>query len=537
MASPKFTLHWWPAALLALSFSAICCALLPYPGIQNDEAFFAGPYVLTGSSIFHFSVLGREVPVMFMSYMGALKTWICAPLLLLAPPSIWALRLPPVIFGAATVWLFMKLLGRAHGQRAAWIGGLLLATDTMFALTTCFDWGPVALQHLLLVLGALLILHFALDSRRVALFFGFLCFGLALWDKALFIWTLGGLTLAALAIFPYEIPKRLTLRNIGLAAGGLCLGSLPLIAYNVSSGFTTWRSNTSLDFRYIPGKAKVLLDTWQGTALLNFVVAGERESGEQHEARGLLERASFALHSAAGERRRNRLDWAFGAALLLVAVLWKRQARRMLLAALLALAAAWIQMAITRNAGASAHHAVLLWPIPHFILAVTFAEASLRWRRVGAVVVVASIAYLAVENLLVTNQYLYQMVRFGSVRGWTDASYGLANELTRMPAEHVVVEDWGILNPLALLSRGALPLAVVDETFLTSSRGGALRDWDRRLLERGLWVGHTPAYREFTSVDRSITASAEAAGLRKHVLKLAADSHGREVFEIFRFER
>ena len=29
------------------------------------------------------------------------------------------------------------------------IGGLLLATDTTFLLTTCFDWGPVVLQHFL----------------------------------------------------------------------------------------------------------------------------------------------------------------------------------------------------------------------------------------------------------------------------------------------------------------------------------------------------------------------------------------------------
>ena len=427
MASRKFTPNWWPAAPLALSFFLTCCALLPYPGIQNDEVIFAVPYVhLSGSSIFQFGLWRHQVPVMFMSYMGALKTWICAPIFALALPSVWIVRLPAVILGAATVWLFTKLLERVQGRRAAWVGGVLLATDTMFVLTTSFDWGPVALQHLLMVLGALLILKFASGSSRLALFCGFLCFGLALWDKALFLWALGGLTLATMVVFPRELWSRLNPRNIGLAAAGFCLGALPLFIYNASSGWATFRSNAALDFRYIPGKAKILLETWQGNALLGYLATNAGEPGQAHEAHSGLERVSFAVQAAFGERRSNRLDWAFCAALLLLPLAWRTRARRPLLFALVALAAAWFQMAITRNAGATAHHAVLLWPIPHLFLAVAFAEASLPWRKLGTAALVVAVLYLAAENLLVTNQYLYQLARYGSVRSWTDASYGLA---------------------------------------------------------------------------------------------------------------
>jgi hypothetical protein len=33
------------------------------------------------------------------------------------------------------------------------VGGLLLATDTIFLFTTSFDWGPVAPQHFLAMAG------------------------------------------------------------------------------------------------------------------------------------------------------------------------------------------------------------------------------------------------------------------------------------------------------------------------------------------------------------------------------------------------
>jgi hypothetical protein len=56
--------------------------------------------------------------------------------------------------GAMTIWLFTWFLEKAHGRTVALVGGLLLATDTVFLVTTCFDWGRVAPQHLLALQGA-----------------------------------------------------------------------------------------------------------------------------------------------------------------------------------------------------------------------------------------------------------------------------------------------------------------------------------------------------------------------------------------------
>ncbi|MGD0436716.1 MAG: glycosyltransferase family 39 protein [Bryobacteraceae bacterium] len=538
MPSLKFMASWWQGTIFALTFSLLGWAILPYPGIQNDEVLFATPYFhAVGSSIFQFGIFHRRVPVMFLTYLGALKNWLCAPIFWLAPPTSWAVRVPPLLLGALTILLFVRLLETVHGRRAARIGGLLLATDTMFLLTTCFDWGPVALQHFLLLAGGLLLVKFVEQPRRRTLYWGFFCFGLAIWDKALFVWILGGLALGAILIFPRELWKRVTARNVRWAAAGFCLGALPLIVYNSASGFATFRSNSSFAFDELARKAQVLRASWNGSALLGYIASNPDQQALPQPAHSLVERLSFALHGGLGDHPFNQLTPAFCAALLLLPFLWRTRARKVLLFSLVAMAAAWFQMAIAKGAGGSAHHAVLLWPIPHLFMAVAFAEASLQWRTAGRWAIAVVVIYLAAQNLLLTNQYLYQLVRYGSPHSWTDAIYPLSDELGRMRAPQIVIEDWGILNPLVLLQKGTLPMIIVDDAFLSPGLSGALRNYHRGLLESALWVGHTPAYQEMAGTNRKILEAASSAGFRKELIETISDREGRAAFEIFGFRK
>ena len=54
---------------------------------------------------------------------------------------------------------------------------------------------------------------------------------------------------------------------------------------------------------------------------------------------------------------------------------------RAILFALIAMAVQWAQMAITVGAGGSVHHAILIWPLPQMLIAVSFAAASRRLGR------------------------------------------------------------------------------------------------------------------------------------------------------------
>jgi hypothetical protein len=440
-----------------------------------------------------------------------------------------------------TIGLFVWFLGQLHGRRAALAGGTLLATDTIFLLTTCFDWGPVVFQHLLVVAALAFLGTFAATGRPSALFLGFLCFGLGMWDKALFSWTLIGLTVAALAVFPRQIVSKCTRRNLARAVAGFCLGALPLLVYNATSGLATFRSNSSFTLSEMPLKLKALRTAWNGSSVLAYLVNSSETPGQPREPETGLERMSAAVHSAFGERRRNALEVGFCGALLLLPLLWRTRARRMLLFSLVAMGLAWIQMAVTKNAGGAAHHVVLLWPLPHWFMAVAFAQATewsaLRRWKMGEWLLGAVVVFLAVANLLLTNQYFYQYARYGAARSWTDAIYRLSDETNRFRDSQLVLDDWGILNPLIVLHRGRLPLIYVDDTFLAPGESEKAQTWDQGLMEREIWIGHTLAFQEFAGTNDRIVKSAASLGLRKQMIEVVPDRNGRPVFEIFRFVR
>src|SRR5438552_13749180 len=179
-------------------------AFLPHLGIQNDEALFAAALFEPRDSC-TIGFIHWRLPIMIMSYLGTLKSWIYAPIFHIFGTGVSATRDPVLLAGVASVWLFYLLLRRVAGQRAAVIGCGLLAVDSVYLLTTCFDWGPVALQHLLLIGGMLLLTRFYQEGGAIPLAGGCFLLGLAMWDKALAIWTLSGIGIAGISVFPRQI--------------------------------------------------------------------------------------------------------------------------------------------------------------------------------------------------------------------------------------------------------------------------------------------------------------------------------------------
>ena len=110
---------------MRLAAAGFCClfillgvALIPYAGIENDEALFSAPIYLQISR----HLFRNWVPLMVMSYVGTLKTWIYFPIFKILGVSVWSVRLPMVLTGALTVWFFFELM-RSHARphsRAVW---------------------------------------------------------------------------------------------------------------------------------------------------------------------------------------------------------------------------------------------------------------------------------------------------------------------------------------------------------------------------------------------------------------------------------
>ncbi len=482
----------------------------------------------------HFGYL--EVPLMLMSYVGALKPWIYCLVFPFFGAGVWAVRIPMLLAGVASVWLFYQFVRRVAGERAAAAGCALLAVDASYLLTATFDWGPVALQHLLLISGLVLLVKFWQQRQEWALAAGFFLFGLAFWDKASAIWSLAGFALAGVAVVPWKILRALTARRVAVATLTFGLGALPLIAYNVSSGARTFRDTMVWQTDGIGQKTRILARTADGSLLFGWLLNGDAPAPHPSEPRNGLERVSTEVASLTGNPKSNLILYAFGAALLL-APLAAGDGRRAIVFALIAMAVIWVQMVLTKNAGAGAHHAILLWPLPQMVIAVSFAAASQRLGQMGKPALAASLAILLASQLAVLNEYRVLMARNGGAVNWTDAIDSLTNYLKIAPARDVFCVDWGLMGSLHLLSRGSLPLRLGWEELAKAEWTSADRARITAMVTQpgDLFVGHSADLELFHGFSARLERFAESLGYHRNLLAVIADRHGRPTFEVYRF--
>lgn len=529
---------------LAIGIAVACCVLflvlglivIPYPGIQNDEAMFGAamfpPYELE----FAIKIAHHRIPMMLMSYVGTLKTFIYWPWFQVWRPSAFSIRIPVLLAGAASVWFFFLLARRATGRRAAVVTTVLLATDVSYLLTSCYDWGPVALQHLLLSIGLVLLIKFHQDGQTWALYSGFFAFGLAMWDKALFVWILAGLVLAAAAVFPREILRRFSWQRATLSLLCFAIGASPVIAFNLKRHAQTARENVSWSSSGLGAKITQLRVSLNGFVMLPLAA----ESAEHpHAPKNAIENVSVSVQKLAGDHFMNFNEYAFLEAVVLLPLLWRTPARRAMLFCLIYLAVVWTQMAFTARAGTSVHHVILMWPFPLLFIAVAFAEASKRLGRFGKPVLAVVVGLMAAQNLLIYNTYLERLIRNGAAGYWTDAVYPLAGRLNAYQSKEIDVVDWGILGSLRLLDRGRLPLQDVSYLGSKPEWGGPEKSIAMTIISNPnhVCVDHVAGQEAFRGVGGRLAQLASEAGYERRILARISDSNGRAEFEIFSFRR
>jgi len=507
-------------------------------GIEADEALPAAP--LFQPKFWYYAVhFGHaRIPLMHMSYLGTLKTWIWRPVFQVWGTGVWALRFPAVLAGAASIWFFYRLLRATVGARAAAIGCVILAADSQYLLTTTFDWGPVAFQHLLIGAGLLLLVTFHRSANAWWLAAGFFLLGLAVWDKMLAAWMLSGLAVGALATVRREIRAAWSARRLAIAGLAFLAGALPAALSTVHDQFAVVRENAGRDAVPWSAKITILNRTINGEGLFGYMFAEDWQTAQPRAAANLTERLSAEASESFGHPRRSLQLYACLLALVLTPLARGRELRAILFA-LVALAVAWLLMATNRSAGGSVHHTILLWPLPAMIVAVSFAAASRRLGRAGIPAVAVILALLVTSEVLVTNEYFRMSVRNGGSRTWSDALFPLSDDLMALRPAAVYCADWNILESLRLLDRGALPLRVgMDPVpapgMIPSDQPGLL---GMIAIPDAVWVTHTPDFEFFPDIRPKWDRFAAAAAYEHRLLKVIRDTHGRPTFEIYRFQK
>lgn len=502
---------------------ALACALffaLGWPfvrrlGVEVDEALIANGIYARGVPLFSWKIGGADIPLMILSYLGALKTWIFLPIFAVWEPDATSLRLPMLIAGAATVLLFFVFLDRVAGRTAAWAGTFLLSTDPSFVLNEAIDFGPVALHHFIKLAALVALLEWHRTQRIRWWSLGFFLLGLAMWDKAIFAWSLAGLAAGALVL-----RVRITPRLAAAAALAFAVGAAPLIAYNIARPLDTFRSNAKLAASDSVVKLWLLHRTVDGSAMFGFFTAATPGPRQVEPARA-EQRTALAVARVL-PLRGNWNEYSFIAALLALPLLWRTPARSPMLFAALYLAVTWSLMFFTAGAGGSAHHVLLLWPFHLAFIATALAQLPRRWMAVICA------AVLSVVNLAVVNQYFADLIRNGTAVRWTDAFPPLVERMETFKAPYVWVADWGILETVNLLAEGRVPVTAVDPAAIP-----------RELFEQpgAIFVSHTAPFVQTPAVGQALSDSATRFGYVREPVSTVYDRNGRAVFDIFRFRR
>lgn len=520
------------AVLLAAAlFTVLGLIVIPLAGIQNDEALFASQIFTGGYPPFSLVLFGHHPPLMVFAYTGALKTYLYWPIFKLFAPGPYSLRIPVLLAGTITILLFYYFARRIAGERAALFAAVLLASDATFLLSNTFDWGPVALQHLLPTAGLCLIVS---GNVTAACF----VFGLALWEKSVFIWSIAGLLAGGLAAYSKEIRAYFAAagtfdkRKAAYAALAFLIGASPLIAYNLKSKNETIRSTAHFSLDHFPLKVEELSLALNGGGLFHFIAAEDWETPHPKPAASLHARIAQAIHNVSGDVRSSLFLYAAALAVPILLLMPGPFRKPALFAAVFSVVT-FASMAVTRDAGAAIHHTVLLWPMPQLLVGMALAMLPWRWLSIGLA------AVLAGSNLLVINQYIFQLDRNGADGGFTDALYALSDRLPVAPDDEIYITDWGMIESLTLLHRGKLHLISASDPFQSTTPDQGQLEMTAKLLAdpHGLFLGHVPDREVFTGVRQRLEDAAKAAGYRKQMLAVAPDSNGRPVFEVFRFEK
>lgn len=502
------------------------------PGPQHDEALFVHgiPESHPGAVAWEAEILGRGMPVMVMSYVGALKSWLYGALLAVFPATVATMRAPMIAVAALSVLFAFLFTNRILGWPAALLAVWLTASDPSYLFTSRFDWGPVAIQHLCLMLGCYLGIRWVDSRNPVTLAGAAFVFGLGLFDKVSFHWLIAALALSLIVLFPRRVFSEFRTRSVPVAVIFFLIGCSPYLLYRMQPD----AEKPAVEIETSPQEYRVkywtLWKAFNGTALNGWLTP--LEAPVPAEPDSVLAAAAYTFMEP-WRRPTWTIPALFGSILLLPLALRTRH-RKGLLFCLLVPLLALAQMVPVRAAGA-VHHSVLVFPFPQMFLAgtlVALTEITRRERLRRALIATSAgmgLFLVATNTASVMHQYA-QVLHFGGAPYWSEAIYNLLNYLEKeRPAKTFLVE-WGMETQLEFLSGAQLQLVGLPEP-----GPGTARTIEEGLQMQGsLFV--TYASDKFTDYPEShafLAETAGRAGYRLNIKQTIPDYHGRTIYNVY----
>jgi len=386
------------------------------------------------------------VPTMIMPYIGALKSWLFAPIFSVFGVSVLTVRVPAIALSGGTLVVAYWAFRRVIGQWPSAVLVVVMATSASFALMSKVDWSPMVLA-MLLKLVAFGCLFNLLMSRRLRWLWALLAtLFLGVFNKQDFLWIVIGMAIGAVIVFPRQLVEIVRARALAASAPvaffvmGLAAYGILVIRPNLGAGGSTQLQDPVTHFVL---SWHLYVDTTMYSAVVGFF------TGKSPGQNGWLQ-----------------LVWipTLGSVALLIARRFSgplpSPARWPATAAAFSSVMAvvvFVEIAATKQA-TGPQHVIELWPLQAIIvLAATTAlvRSAPDWRRIAVVVGSVALGTLLAAQAVATSQYVTLMLHANRLRAvfsvdvYRDARF-LNEHIADVDA--VVSAGWGPGTPLFSLA-------------------------------------------------------------------------------------
>ncbi len=513
---------------------------LRLPGIYSDELLNylpakalvdggARPEVVSGTGP-ALTLGGHSLQLMMVPYFGSLKTAILAPFVAVFGVTPSLVRLVGIAMGLlalAATYLFGRRLFRDSSVAALAVA--LLAVDPSFFFYSRMDWGPTDFMLMAKGFAGWQLLRWWDSGSRWALALGSFAAGLGVWDKLNFGWIVASAALGLALVAGREVARRLEWNTVLVAGGGFVLGALPLIAYNLRSHFasisavgdigkgSSTLSAFPIDEPHAPSGG-LLAQLGDRLDVLWRLLDG------QEVARALA--SSLPTHFA-----ELSLLFALGAIVVAAGIIvparGSREARVGLF--LLIFGAGTLLAAAATGSAFHGHHVILVYPVPHMLLALALVWAARR-RRVLAVLAALALSL----GVAASAEVIHTMDRTDGRGLWSARIYDLERYATQAHARDLGVGvDWGLAQPLWGLSQGKL--RIEDPSFvLEEGRRPAGRVLAQSLRDPHAWyVLHSRATTVYPGARRRFFDAVRADGKRAKLVRTFRGRKGAPLYEVY----
>jgi hypothetical protein len=477
----------WGIALSLLLFLLIGIAIIAtQPGLQYDEALQTlaavhlrrseGPLPIPHDPDIWWEVGGKQIPLMTVRYVGALKEWLAMPLFAVIEQRTEVLRGMSLAMAAIGIWGLAFLLRAFAGGLPATLFALLLAVHPAYLYMTVFDNGTCAAWMMAMGLAAVALTRLLQQPTSPrALWLG-IALGFGVWCRANLIWLIVGLAVALALTLRRELlaDKTRTLKLLGSVALGGLIGGAPFALYQViSKGGTLEATQMFVDNRPLPEVLATRTVNLAEALLIDREHKVMWEGPETPAWQRWFVFTSVLLAFLLALVRRDKLSRGLGITALVLALF----------------------LFLSRMPVAE-HHFIVLTPLAIALVAVAATGPRfVRFLQVGFAVIFLTLA-LHWHTLAWTG-----LERTGGVGVWSDGINTLADLLAKQkrPDETVLLLDWGFQNNLYVITDGQLKTREVFE---------ATR-WQDLLNLGGTFVIFGPDFRQFPEPTKTFLAALE----------------------------